>query len=122
MLLQHLPAHPAGLHQPRHAMTAVSSFTDRYGYALSTPSQAAADAYNEGIDRVLAGNVGLEEALAAAVEADEGFALAHIAIARNHQYRGRVAEARSAAVRARELSAGASTREQRHVAAIASSI
>ncbi len=100
----------------------VTGLKDRYGYPLSTSSVAAAEQYNLAIERVLAGSAGQEEALGEALAADDGFALAHIAQARMHQYRGRVAEARAAAARARELGAGTSRREQQHVAAIATSI
>jgi hypothetical protein len=57
---------------------------DRYGLALSTSSEAAAAAYRDGIDLMLAAWLGAEEALDAAIAADPGFALAHAARARMH--------------------------------------
>ncbi len=97
----------------------MGNFTDRYGLALSTQSAAAAASYSEAVDLNLAGSVGVEETLAEAVEADAGFALAHAALARTHQFRGRFPEAREAITRARELVEGATRREQSHVAAVA---
>src|SRR5687767_15414527 len=44
--------------------------------------------YTEGIDRTLAGNTGADQCLEDAVAADEGFALAQIALARSEQFRG----------------------------------
>ncbi|MGI8926519.1 MAG: tetratricopeptide repeat protein [Tepidiformaceae bacterium] len=96
--------------------------TDRYGLPLSTSSPAAAAAYVEAIDLTLSANVGADERLAAAIEADEGFALAHAGLARAQQYRGRIPEARASAARARELAAGATRREQQHVEVIATAV
>jgi hypothetical protein len=95
---------------------------DRYTLPLSTSSADAARAYQDGIDRALAGDAGIESALERAVAADEGFALAHIALARNLQFRGQVAEARASAARARELAGSATRRERQHVEAIATAI
>ncbi|OXM59365.1 lycopene cyclase [Amycolatopsis vastitatis] len=53
---------------------------DRYGLALSTGAEAA-EAFNEGLDRVLLGRDGAIERMTAATEADPGFGLAHAAIA-----------------------------------------
>jgi hypothetical protein len=58
------------------------TFQDRYGLALSTDSQAAAEQYCAGMDIMLAHNASAQETLEAAVAADEGFALAHITLAR----------------------------------------
>ncbi|MGI9616108.1 MAG: tetratricopeptide repeat protein [Acidimicrobiales bacterium] len=93
---------------------------DRYDLELSTTSTAARDAYVDAIDRMLAADGGVEETLAAAVDADPGFALAHAAIARQHQLMARGKEARTVAEQAGELAASATPREQRHVEIITS--
>ena len=103
-------------------MVAGAVLTDRYGYSLSTSSPTAARAYSDAVDRMLGGNDGTDALLEQALAADDGFALAHIAMARQHQYRGRLDLAKQSAVRATELSAGTSRREQQHVAALAASI
>ena len=93
---------------------------DRYGLELSTTSTAARDAYVDAIDRMLAADGGVEETLAAAVDADPDFALAHAATARQHQLMARSKEARTVAERAAEQAAAATPREQRHVEIITS--
>ena len=98
------------------------AFRDRYGLPLSTSSPVAAERYIEGIDRTLAGNAGADACLQEATLADEGFALAEVALARGLQFQGRVAEARQRAERARALAAGATRREQAHVEAMAVAI
>ena len=50
---------------------------DRYGLELSTASQAARDAYVEGVDLFLSANFGSEAALERSIAEDPGFALAH---------------------------------------------
>ena len=87
---------------------------DRYGLDVSTSSTEARDAYVDGIDRMLAADGQVEEALAAATDADPDFALAHSAIARQHQLMARGKEARATAEAAVEMAAGATPREQRH--------
>lgn len=95
---------------------------DRYGLTLSTRSEAAAEAYRDGVDRLLSAWTGALECFERAIAADEGFALAHIACARVHQVHARVSDARTAAGRARDLVAGASERERRHVDILATAI
>lgn len=97
-------------------------FEDRYGLALSTSSQAARDAYVEGVDCILAANAGVERHLGRAIEADPSFALAHAALARGLFAVAKVPEARAAAARARELAASATPRERAHVDALALAI
>lgn len=70
--------------------------TDRYGNTLSTHSQAARDAYVDGLDRVLACWAGAETCFEAAIAEDPNFALAHIALARHHQLWGNPAQAAAA--------------------------
>lgn len=62
--------------------------TDRYGNKLTTSSQAARDAYVDGIDRSLAAHDGGAAAFERAVAEDPNFALGHIALARHHQVWG----------------------------------
>ena len=56
--------------------------TDRYGYPISTSSQAARDAYVAGYDGVLMAGPTDKADLRRAIEADPDFALARIALAR----------------------------------------
>jgi tetratricopeptide (TPR) repeat protein len=100
-------------------MTSATTFTDRYGLPLSTPSAAAAAAYVEGVDHLLALTAGVEDRLRAAIDADEGFALAHAALAVLLQLQGKLPEAAAAGQHARVLVTGATERECRHVEAIA---
>lgn len=93
---------------------------DRYGLPLSTTSDAAAAAYREGVDLMLAAWPAAAEALDRAIAADPDFALAHIARARMHfiYADGRSAQAKAAV--ARELVArNGSAREKSHVEALA---
>ncbi|MEM7509058.1 MAG: tetratricopeptide repeat protein [Pseudomonadota bacterium] len=84
---------------------------DRYGNTLSTRSTDARDAYVLGIDRFLAAEPGGADALRAAIAADEGFALAHLALARSNQTMGLAGEVAAPLARAREFAAGATARE-----------
>ncbi|MGH2585009.1 MAG: tetratricopeptide repeat protein [Dehalococcoidia bacterium] len=97
-------------------------FRDRYDLPLSSASALAMERYVEGIDRTLAGNAGADRCLEEAVAADEGFALAQIALARSEQFRGLIPQARERAARARALTDGVTPREQRHVETIATAI
>lgn len=92
---------------------------DRYGNALSTSSQAARDAYVAGIDRFLAAQPGVEEAFEAAVAADEGFALAHIALARARQAMARGDDTKAPMAAAQALAGRLPAREAGHVEALA---
>ncbi|MCW5737769.1 MAG: tetratricopeptide repeat protein [Enhydrobacter sp.] len=89
---------------------------DRYGNELSTSSTAARDAYDRGIDSLMAATAGTDTAFAEAIAADEGFALAHISLARAKQLLGRGHEAKAPRARALELAAGTTPREQSHIA------
>src|ERR1051326_795324 len=95
---------------------------DRYGLPLSTASEAAASAFRDGFDRLLAAWNGTEAALDRAIAADPDFALAHIARARMFAVFGQGAEARACASRARDLAAQTTERERGHVHVIASAI
>ena len=58
---------------------------DRYDNLLATGSEAARDAYVDGVDRLLAADISTEQAFQRAIEADDGFALSHAALARAWQ-------------------------------------
>ena len=92
---------------------------DRYGLSISTTSQAARDAYVEGVDLFLSANFGSEAAFERAISADEGFALAHAALSRTLQLYSKPYAARQGAERARELSAGLGRRERANVEMLA---
>ncbi|HKZ04385.1 MAG TPA: tetratricopeptide repeat protein [Methylomirabilota bacterium] len=91
---------------------------DRYGLPLSSSSPRAVDAYRRGVDCVLLAVPGAERAFQDALDADPGFALAAIGLARTHQIFGRLDEARAAGAAARGLVGGVTRRERRHVEAI----
>ncbi|RTE89994.1 tetratricopeptide repeat protein [Bradyrhizobium sp. LVM 105] len=96
---------------------------DRYGLPLSTASDAAADAYRDGVDLMLSGWTGMAETLERAIAADPDFALPHIARARVHAFYQQGDLARSKAALARELVARRGTeRERSHVETLALSI
>jgi len=96
---------------------------DRYGLPLSTASDAAASAYREGVDLMLAGWTGTAETLERAIAADPDFALPHIARARVHAFYQQGDLARQKAAAARELVAKRGTeRERSHVEALALAI
>lgn len=98
------------------------AFTDRYGLALTTSSAKAAELYSRGLDHSLAAEAPAEQCFAAAREEDPGFALAHAAEARMLQFRGKPAEAKQAATRARELAPAATRREQQHIDCIGTAV
>ncbi len=97
-----------------------STHQDRYGLALSTGSGAAAEAYRDGIDRMLSAWPGAAEACEQAMAADPDFALAHIARARIHTFHQQSGAARQQAATARALAARCGTeRERSHVETLA---
>ena len=89
----------------------------RNGLTITTNSPAAADRYQEGLDLVLSQNYGPDAKLQEAIEADEGFAMAHVALAYVLHLQMNVPAARAAAEKAVELSAGCS-QEERQLARI----
>jgi tetratricopeptide (TPR) repeat protein len=89
---------------------------DQRGLAITTTSEAAATAYREGLDLLLAAWPGALEAFDRALAADPRFTAAHLARARVLQIHGRVAEAKQAAEAARACLNGASEREAAQVA------
>ena len=98
------------------------SLEDRYGLPLTTQSLRAVDAYVEGVDRLLSVQPGADRCFQMAIDADPGFALAHIALARTQQLRLQPVEARATAARARSLLRGLTPREHGHVETIARAI
>lgn len=96
---------------------------DRYGLPLSTASEAAAAAYREGIDCMLAAWPGADVALEAALAHDPEFALALAARARLHFTYAEPQAAREKAARARALvEAHGTERERSHVDVVALAI
>jgi hypothetical protein len=95
---------------------------DRYGNPLTTDSSKAADLYVEAIDAYLGGNIGDREALEAAVSEDDGFAMAHVTLARLQQFAGDAKGAKVSLAAARASAGGATPRERRHVEAIGAAI
>ncbi len=91
---------------------------DRYGNALSTSSEAARDAYVAGVDRFLAAQPGVEDAFEAAIAADDGFALGHMALARARQAMGKGDDPKPALAAAQALAGRLSGREAAHVEAL----
>jgi tetratricopeptide (TPR) repeat protein len=95
------------------------SIADRYGLPLSTASAAAADRYQDGMDRLLSYGVGADQSFSAAAEADPGFALAHAGRALFALFQSDGATAKTAVEQARKLASGATRRERQHVEALA---
>ncbi len=91
---------------------------DRYGLPLTTTSDAAAAAFDEAADRLLAGVGSPLEAADAAVAEDAGLPLAHSVRASGLMLAGKPQAAREAAEQAVSLAAGASRRERQHAAII----
>ncbi|MCY4559138.1 MAG: tetratricopeptide repeat protein [Chloroflexi bacterium] len=89
-----------------------ATLKSRNGLTLTTNSPAAVDLYQEGLDLVLSQNYGPDAKLEAALEADEGFAMAHVVQAYVLHLQTNVPAARAAAEKAIELSAGCSREEQ----------
>src|SRR6266704_1422234 len=94
------------------------AITDRYGLPVTTTSAVAAERFQEGMDRLLSFSAGAEACFAAAVEADEGLALAHGGGALVAVVQGDAATARAATEKARQTVTGATRRERQHVEAL----
>ncbi|WP_299625288.1 tetratricopeptide repeat protein [uncultured Tateyamaria sp.] len=92
---------------------------DAYGNPVGTLSATARDAYDLGVHRFLGGEAGVADAFEAAIAADDGFALAHIGLARQMQLRSDPDKVRACLSRARALTSGLSDREQAHINACA---
>jgi hypothetical protein len=94
------------------------TFHDRYGYELTASSAAAVDTYTAAIDAALAFNSGIEEGLRRAVEMDPGFAMAHVALARQLQLAGHAKESNAHRQLAAAAARGTTRRERQHVEAM----
>ncbi|MGQ4808514.1 hypothetical protein NKDENANG_01897 [Candidatus Entotheonellaceae bacterium PAL068K] len=99
-----------------------TTFQDRYGLQLSTVSTEAAELYGASIDTMLALNDRAQENLEAAIAHDEGFALAHVALARWFQYAGDMPSAQASKSRALACLDGVTRRERQHVTALARAV
>jgi hypothetical protein len=96
--------------------------TDLHGLALSTTTEAAA-AYNRALRRILLVRAGAEEAMADAVRADPGFALAHAGLAvLGHEYGAAVDVAAALAAASTAAQRRGTARERSQVAALAAHI
>jgi len=94
----------------------MSANSDRYGFALTTQSEAAAEHYRTGLDLLLSMWPGADAALDAAIAADPDFALAHAARARLYAISAQVDAAKTALATAAALAArNGSARERSHV-------
>ena len=99
-------------------MAMVSGLRDRYGLSLGTRSATATEAYIAGVDRLLSLDAGTEESLQRSIEADDGFALPHAALAVFFRLQGEGAKAQAAARAGLAVSAGISRRERQHLVMI----
>ncbi|MEP1208961.1 MAG: tetratricopeptide repeat protein [Rhizobiaceae bacterium] len=95
------------------------SLKDGYGNAVSTSSDQAVTAYDQGVDLFLSANYGAVESFQASVEADDSFALGHAGLARAAMMGGDMTTAKSAIIRAQELASSEDKRCQQHVEAMA---
>jgi tetratricopeptide (TPR) repeat protein len=85
---------------------------------LSTGSTAAAECWQEGVDRLLSQNHGPDLKFREAIGLDEGFAMANGALAFWLQQRARPEEARARSQKAVALAAGVTRRERQQIQAI----
>jgi tetratricopeptide (TPR) repeat protein len=92
---------------------------DRYELPLSTSSQAAADAFIEGVDLMLSNNPDPVASFRIAIDSDEGFAMAHVGLGMQLQLRMDGPGAKVELDRARDLMPGTSEREQSFINAVA---
>lgn len=88
---------------------------DEYGNSLGTSSSEARDAYNLGVSRFLGAELGVSDSFQAAINADKGFALAYIGLARNMQLLAQPDGVKSNLLEAHNLSLGLSARERSHI-------
>jgi hypothetical protein len=100
----------------RHQEDSFEMLEDRYGNTLTTSSPGARDAYVAGMDKLLSADAGIVATFEQAVAADEGFALAHIALARTLQVQGRGSEIKAPLEQGLALAADTTPREKRHIA------
>lgn len=89
---------------------------DRYGNPLSTTSQAACDAYNQGMQQYSTAQPGAEASLRLAIKHDPNFTLAHVSLAREHHVHGDGGKARAALSDANAIEDDLTPRERSHLA------
>ena len=94
----------------------MNGLKDRYGNTVTTNSPQARDAYVLGIDKILSAGAGTDKTFQDSIAADDGFALAHIGLARTYQVIGRGDAVRAPLDRALVLAAKTTPREQSHIA------
>ncbi len=98
-------------------------FADEHGFALSTDTDEAAIAYNDGVRLLLSAWPGADVRLEDAITLDPDFALAHAARARLHAISMQGEAARAVIGRATELAAARGTeRERSHVDVLAHAV
>ncbi len=90
---------------------------DRYGLTLTTSEPKARDAYVTGLDHILAATFGATDAFAAAIEADPGFALGYVGLARARMYENDMPGAQEAIASAHACASGLTEREEGHLTA-----
>lgn len=88
---------------------------DAYGNSVGTLSSDAQDAYDVGVHKFLGAEPGVADAFQTAIDADEGFALAHVGLARQMQLHARPDLVKASLARARALAPGLGARERSHI-------
>lgn len=88
---------------------------DRYDNPISTSSTTACDLYVQAVDRLLEAGPGMIPLFERVVQADPGFALGHVGLARARQYGGDGAGARAAMEAACDLVDGLDARQKGHI-------
>ena len=88
---------------------------DAFGNPVGTLSVEARDAYDLGVRRFLGAELGVSDAFKIAINADEGFALAYIGLARNMQLLSQPDGVKANLTTARNLAQGLSARERSHI-------
>ncbi len=88
---------------------------DHYGNDLTTGSQQARDHYDLGVASFLAAGYDASGHFAKSVEADPGFALGHVGLARARMMEGKMADAKASMATSKSLADGTTDREQAHL-------
>ena len=94
---------------------------DGWGNPLSTGEEAAA-AYRDGVDRMLAYELGVDDALRRAIDLDPAFSLPYAMLGLFHLFRGERAAARELIEQAESRAGDATEREQRHFQILAGAV
>ena len=96
----------------------MSEIKDRYGLTLTTGSSVAAEHYVEGLDLLLEQGFGPDIRFQEAIDADQGFGLAHAGLSLMYMFQGKAVQAKETAKHASSLAFRATRREQQQVEAI----